>query len=131
MSAPDTKALPPAPVITTTRTSSSLAKSPMIRIAACHMSNETALWRAGLLKIMYPVRPTLRDTILSVSVITTLHYRGLPSSRGGRRPTKQSRPAARDCFGLLRTPRNDAREVYPDQHQIAFALRKAAICFAL
>src|SRR4051812_2318197 len=111
MSAPDTKALPPAPVITTTRTSSSLAKSSMIRLAASHMSNETALWRSGLLKIMYPMRPALRDSILSVWVMRKLRYCVSPSLRGGRRPTKQSRPAAWDCFGVLRTPRNDARSV--------------------
>src|SRR5215472_15582780 len=69
MSAPETKALPPAPVITTTRTSLSLAKPSMIRLAASHISNETALWRSGLLKIMYPTCPSLRDSILSVWVM--------------------------------------------------------------
>src|SRR5882672_12310594 len=69
MSAPDTKALPPAPVITTTRTSSSAAKPSMIRLAASHMSSDTALWRSGLLKVMYPTCPSLRDSILSVWVM--------------------------------------------------------------
>jgi hypothetical protein len=35
-------------------------------------------------------------------------------------------------MGLLRRERRAmTQEVYPDQHQIALALRKAAICFAL
>jgi hypothetical protein len=50
-SAPDTKALPPAPVSTTTRTSASLANSSRISLKAAHISSETALWRSGLLKI--------------------------------------------------------------------------------
>src|SRR5262245_2810941 len=66
MSAPDTNALPPAPVTTTTRTSSSLAKSSRMRVPACHISSDTALWRAGLLKVMVPTRPSLRANILSV-----------------------------------------------------------------
>src|SRR5256885_1372248 len=64
MSAPETKAFPPAPVSTTTRTSSSAAKSVRMRAAASHMSSETALWRAGLSKITVPTRPSLRDVIL-------------------------------------------------------------------
>jgi hypothetical protein len=43
MSAPETKALPPAPVSTTTRTSSSLAKPSRIFAVAAHMSSDTAL----------------------------------------------------------------------------------------
>src|SRR5262245_19012390 len=72
MSAPDTNALPPAPVTTTTRTSSSPAKSSRMRLAASHISRETALWRSGLLKIMVPTRPSLRASILSVAVMRRL-----------------------------------------------------------
>src|SRR5438874_7946698 len=69
MSAPDTNALPPAPVTTSTRTSSSLANSSRMRLPACHISSDTALCRAGLLKIMVPTRPSLRESILSVVVV--------------------------------------------------------------
>jgi hypothetical protein len=49
MSAPDTNALLPAPVSTTTRNESSRAKSSMMRPVAAHMSSDIALWRSGLL----------------------------------------------------------------------------------
>src|ERR1039458_6544069 len=70
MSAPDTKALPPAPVTTTTRTAWSAAKSARIPCAASHISSDTALCRSGLLKISVPTPPSLRDSILSVCVIS-------------------------------------------------------------
>src|SRR5712675_1884479 len=66
MSAPETNDLPPAPVRTTTRTSSSLAKSSRIFAAACHISSDTALCRSGLLKIIVPTCPSLRASILSL-----------------------------------------------------------------
>src|ERR1700680_3764248 len=66
MSAPETNALPPAPVTTMTRTPSSFSKSSMICAAACHMSSETALWRAGLLKMMRPTAPSFSAIILVV-----------------------------------------------------------------
>src|ERR1700693_3920361 len=69
MSAPDTKALPPAPVTTTTRISLSAAKSARMPCAASHISSDTALCRSGLLKIRVPTPPSLRDSILSVCVI--------------------------------------------------------------
>jgi hypothetical protein len=73
MSAPDTNALPPAPVTTSTRTSSSLANSSRMRVPACHISSDTALCRAGLLKVIVPTRPSLPASILSVMVIVSLH----------------------------------------------------------
>ena len=42
------------------------------RLAASHMSSETAFSFSGLLKIMYPTLPSLRDSILSVWVMTRL-----------------------------------------------------------
>src|SRR6201990_467998 len=66
MSAPDTKALPPAPVTTTTRMLLSVLKSSRKPSAASHISSETALWRSGLLKVREPILPSLRDSILSV-----------------------------------------------------------------
>src|SRR5216683_6532983 len=66
MSAPETNALPPAPVTTMTRIASSFSKSSMICATACHMSSETALWRAGLLKMMRPTAPSFSASILLV-----------------------------------------------------------------
>src|SRR5712691_934268 len=66
MSAPETKALPPAPVTTMTRTPGSASKSSMICATACHISSETALWRAGLLKMMRPIAPSFSASILLV-----------------------------------------------------------------
>src|SRR6476660_8517450 len=92
MSAPDTNALPPAPVTTSTRTSSSLANSSRMRLPACHISSDTALCRAGLLKIMVPTRPSLRESILSVVVMCFSllqqhspphHAEGVSSTRRG------------------------------------------------
>src|SRR6516165_2530733 len=66
MSAPETKARPPAPLTTITRTASSRSKSSMIWVTACHMSSDTALWRAGLLKIRRPIGPSFSAIILLV-----------------------------------------------------------------
>jgi hypothetical protein len=49
MSAPETNALPPAPVSTTQRSESSRLKSSMMRPIATHISSDIALWRSGLL----------------------------------------------------------------------------------
>src|SRR5258707_13109975 len=70
MSAPETKALPPAPERTTTRIELSLAKSCRISSAASHISSEVALCRSGLLKIIDPIGPSLRESILSVAMAT-------------------------------------------------------------
>src|SRR6266446_4218985 len=67
MSAPETKALPPAPLTTITRTASSSSKSSMIWVTACHISSDTALWRAGLLKIRRPIGPSFSAIILLVA----------------------------------------------------------------
>src|SRR5215510_14225225 len=69
MSAPDTKALPPAPVTTTTRTSLSRANFSRMAVAASHMSSDTALRRSGLLKVSVPTPPSLCASTLSVSLI--------------------------------------------------------------
>src|ERR1700733_4888990 len=69
MSAPDTNALPPAPVSTTTRTSLSAAKASSASLVACHISSDTALWRNGLLKVTRPTPASLRARILSVGDI--------------------------------------------------------------
>src|SRR5204862_2364671 len=66
MSAPDTKAVPPAPVSTTTRMSESLRHSASMAAVASHISSETALRRSGLLKVTVPTWPSLRNSILSV-----------------------------------------------------------------
>ena len=54
MSAPEAKALPPAPVITITRTDLSARKSCIASMAAVHISSEIALWRSGLLRMIQP-----------------------------------------------------------------------------
>jgi len=66
ISAPETKALSPAPIMTTTRMSSSAWKSFMAWPTASHMAMDTALRRAGLLKISQPTPSSLRAIILSV-----------------------------------------------------------------
>ena len=68
MSAPEAKALPPAPVTTMTRTDGSALKSAMISSAASHMSSEIALCRSGLLKIIQPTPPSLREIIFSLGM---------------------------------------------------------------
>src|SRR5262249_20116975 len=69
MSAPEMKALSPAPVTTTTCTSPSRANASRRSVAAIHMSSDTALRRSGLLKMRVPTAPSLRARILSVSVM--------------------------------------------------------------
>src|SRR3954466_11052708 len=66
MSAPDMKARPPAPASTITRIASSREKSSMISGTASHISTDTALCRAGLLKIIQPTAPSLRAIMRSV-----------------------------------------------------------------
>src|ERR1700687_4846111 len=84
MSAPDTKAVPRAPVSTTPRIALSAAKSARMPDAASHISNDTALCRSGLLKISVPTPPSLRDSILSVCVIRSVSVvRKLKSHRFG------------------------------------------------
>src|SRR5579884_4017319 len=68
MSAPDTKALPPAPVSTTTRIDGSAPNSASMSDAACHISNDTALCLSGLLKMRYPTPPPFRAHLLSLCV---------------------------------------------------------------
>src|ERR1700759_1924107 len=67
MSAPETKARPPAPLTTMTRIASSRSKSSMICVTASHISSETALCRAGLLKIRRPIPPSFSAIILLVN----------------------------------------------------------------
>src|ERR1700677_2501310 len=71
MSAPDTKALPPARVSPTTRISLSAAKPLRISVVASHISSDTALCRSGLLKVTMPTPPSLRESILSVWLMVT------------------------------------------------------------
>src|SRR5690349_19444904 len=66
MSAPETKARPPAPLTTMTRTASSRSKSSMMRVTPSHISSDTALCRAGLLKISRPIAPSFSAIILLV-----------------------------------------------------------------
>jgi hypothetical protein len=65
MSAPETKALPPAPDTTRTRSAGSAAKSASSAVMRSHMSSETALWRAGLLNTISATAPRLRPSIFS------------------------------------------------------------------
>src|ERR1051326_4348852 len=68
ISAPEMNALPPAPASTTTRMASSRANASRISGTAFHMSNETALCRAGLLNSIQPTAPSVRAIIRSVLV---------------------------------------------------------------
>src|SRR5262245_19954021 len=80
MSAPDTNALPPAPESTTTRTASSRPNASRILGTACHMSTETALWRAGLLNVIQPTAPSLRAIMRSVPVSMVFSI-GVPAAK--------------------------------------------------
>jgi len=53
-----------------TRTSGSSVNACRTSGIDCHISSETALCRAGLLKIIQPTGPSLRATSFSVSVGT-------------------------------------------------------------
>src|ERR1700732_1951726 len=66
MSPPEKKARPPAPLTTMTRIASSRSKLSMICVTASHISSETALCRAGLLKIRRPMPPSFSAIILLV-----------------------------------------------------------------
>src|SRR2546426_10823636 len=65
-SAPATKALPPAPDSTITRTSGSASKRSTASPMPCHISSEIALSLSGLLKTMCATAPSRRVRILSV-----------------------------------------------------------------
>ena len=70
MSAPDTKDLPPAPVITTTRTSSSLAKSSRISAVRRPHVERHRVVPLGIVEDHVADAPSLRESILSVLVIS-------------------------------------------------------------
>src|SRR3989442_983888 len=109
MSAPETKDCPPAPARTTTRISSSAAKSSRILAAACHISSETALCRSGLLKIIVPTRPSLRASILSLlSMRLSLKSPCPGAASRSPRPRNRTRAAPRRC-----APRDPAAEPLP------------------
>src|SRR5215510_4974506 len=143
MSAPETKALPPAPLTTTTRTLPSRAKASRIFAAASHMSSDTALRRSGLLKIRWPTPPSRRATTLSVSVMTSIL---LASCRAGARSHRirlaERRDLARlepelleDCVGVLaevgRRRRDPARRARQRHRLTGHAQRLALFLDAL
>src|SRR5438067_5639674 len=65
-SAPATKALPPAPDSTITRTSGSASKRSTASPMPCHISSEIAFSLSGLLNTMWATAPSRRVRILSV-----------------------------------------------------------------
>src|SRR5262245_33976141 len=68
MSAPEAKALPPAPVTTITRTDLSARKSCIASMAALHISSEIALWRSGLFSVIQPTPFSFFAMILSLGI---------------------------------------------------------------
>src|SRR5882757_9910474 len=68
MSAPDTKALSPAPVTTTTRIAGSFSNSSRMTGIASHMSVEVALCFCGLLKTSLPTGPAFSAIMLGVGL---------------------------------------------------------------
>jgi hypothetical protein len=78
MSAPDTKALSPAPVTTTTRIAGSFSKSSRMTGIASHMSDEVALCLAGLLKTIRPTGPFFSAIMLGVGLIMTNSLMAVP-----------------------------------------------------
>src|SRR6185312_12237537 len=69
MSAPEMKALSPAPLRTMTRTSGSRSKWPRMTGIACHMSSDSALRRAGLLNTIQPIAPSISAIMRSLGEI--------------------------------------------------------------
>src|SRR6516165_11783007 len=65
MSAPETKALPPAPLTTTTRIAGSCAYWLSSACTRSHMSRDTALCLLGLLNKTWPTGPSLRPMTFS------------------------------------------------------------------
>src|SRR5262249_40400359 len=104
MSAPEMNALPPAPASTTTRIASSRSNSSRISGTAFHMSNETALWRAGLLNSIQPTAPSLRAIIRSVLVFI-VDLRSFLEHDLFRKPVPTFRDHALNHF-LLSQPRD-------------------------
>ena len=68
MSAPETKALSPAPVTTTTRIAGSFSNSSRMTGIASHMSVEVALCFCGLLKTSRPTGPAFSAIMLGVGL---------------------------------------------------------------
>jgi len=81
MSAPELKALPPAPEMTTTRTARSSAKSSRIRSRRSHIAIEIALSRAGLLRTMRATAPSLRKITCSLSMLAVFSGLGVTTAR--------------------------------------------------
>jgi hypothetical protein len=84
ISAPALKAFSPAPFSTITRTSGSAAQAWSASGSDCHISNEVALWRAGLLKMIHPIAPSLRAISFSVSVSMAIAGRFMARGAPGR-----------------------------------------------
>src|SRR5205814_22431 len=74
----------PAPESTATRIASSPANASRILGTACHMSTETALCRAGLLKVIQPIAPSLRAIMRWVPVSIVVSIKDSPASRFNR-----------------------------------------------
>src|SRR5215471_7887550 len=72
MSAPETKALPPAPLTTTTRIAGSSAYWLSSACTRSHMSRDTALCLLGLLKMTWPTGPSLRPMTFSSCMLHPL-----------------------------------------------------------
>src|SRR5262249_16183815 len=101
MSAPEMNALPPTPASTTARILPSALNASRISGTAFHMSNETALCRAGLLNSIQPTAPSLRPIIRSVLVFMARlrsHY-FLVAQLGDRRGVIAE--LAQDFVGVL------------------------------
>src|SRR5215467_7343087 len=72
MSAPETKALPPAPLTTTTRIAGSSAYWLSNACTRSHMSRDTALCLLGLLKMTWPTGPSPRPMTFSSCMLHPL-----------------------------------------------------------
>src|SRR5438046_2835509 len=126
MSAPDTNALPPAPESTTTWIASSHANASRIFGTACHMSSETALWRAGLLNTIQPTAPSLRASIRRVPV--SMRFSILPATIGRALDLHDfARPQAGDRPVIEPKPaQHPVRVLAPLWRRVADAARRPA-----
>ena len=93
MSAPETKALSPAPCMTTTRTSSSAWNRSTMSTMARFISIFMALRRSGLLKVIQPTPSVTVASMKGVSSSIVVMGRSVPSGPAWRKTADARSPA--------------------------------------
>src|SRR5258708_988502 len=104
MSAPETKARSPAPVTMIARTVGSALNASMMRTTPCHIAIDTALCRAGWLKIIQPIAPSVIATIRSLPVSIPVSCLKSPDYRGTQSESSVEHRVASRSFQQHVTP---------------------------